>query len=218
MLETLQRFSTFDLKTARWLDIGCGSGGIAAALAGHASQVVGLDPQPWPQWVSLMQQHANLNLIQGGYDTNAVAPGSIDVVVCNQVYEHVPDPVRLIRFIHTVLRPGGIVYFAGPNLLFPVEPHTLWPFVHWLPRRFAVGLMHACGSRKLLDAYSASYWTLRAWLADFEIINAIPHILRHPASYGRNGLAWRSLAVIPAPLLDFLTFLSPGFVFVLVKP
>jgi len=217
VLKTLQQFSAFDLTAAHWLDVGCGSGGIAGALANGVTHLTGLDPQPWPQWAELMKEHSNLRLMQGGYDTDALAPGSIDVVICNQVYEHVPDPVKLIRFIHTVLRPGGIAYFAGPNLLFPIEPHTLWPFVHWLPRRIAVGVMRACGSHKILDANSASYWKLRTWLTGFKVINAVPYILRHPAEFGRSSLAWRSVAIIPAPALDTLTFLSPGFVFVLIK-
>lgn len=217
VFRTLEHFSTFDITRARWLDIGCGSGGIAAALSEHAAQVTGIDPEPWPQWIEFMQQHSNLKLLQGGYDSDPMRGGQVDVVVCNQVYEHVPDPVKLIRFIHSTLRRGGIAYFAGPNLLFPVEPHTLWPLVHWLPRGFAVGLMRGLGSRKVLDAYSTNYWRLRDWLADFEARNAVPWILRNPETLGRHGAAWRCLKVIPAPLLDALTCLSPGFVFVLVK-
>ncbi len=217
VLHTLQHFAGFDLGSARGLDIGCGSGGMAAYLAGHLQQMTGIDPEPWPQWAELMQDRPNLRLLQGGYDTDPVPAGSMDVVVCNQVYEHVPDPLRLIGFIHRVLRPGGVAYFAGPNLLFPVEPHALWPFVHWLPRRFAIRLMRACGSRHPLDAYSASYWTLRRWLADFEVINALPYILGHPAEFGRRSLLWRCLGSVPSGMIEAMTFLSPGFVFVLVK-
>jgi 2-polyprenyl-3-methyl-5-hydroxy-6-metoxy-1,4-benzoquinol methylase len=217
VFRTLEHFSTFDIAQARWLDIGCGSGGMAAALAGHAAEVTGIDPEPWPQWTALMQQHANLRLLQGGYDSDPLCGKQVDVVVCNQVYEHVPDPVRLIRFMHASLRPGGIAYFAGPNLLFPIEPHTLWPFVHWLPRSFAVGLMRALGSRKILDANSTSYWKLQAWLAEFETRNAVPWVLRNPERLGRHAAAWRCLKVIPAPLFEALTCLSPAFVFVLVK-
>lgn len=217
VLQTLQHFAGFDLSSARGTDIGCGGGGIAAYLADHLQQMTGIDPEPWPQWPELMQQHLNLKLLQGSYDSNPLPAGSMDIVVCNQVYEHVSDPVRLIRFIHEVLRPGGVAYFAGPNLLFPIEPHTLWPFVHWLPRRFAVALMRACGSHKVLDANSASYWTLQNWLKEFEIINAVPWMLRNPHSVGRRNPAWHLPALFPARLLDALTFLSPGFVFVLVK-
>jgi hypothetical protein len=89
--------------------------------------------------------------------------------------------------------------------------------VHWLPRSFAVGLMRGLGSRKVLDAYSASYWRLQAWLGDFETVNAVPWILRNPEAVERSGLVWRCLKPIPAPILDALTCLSPAFVFTLVK-
>lgn len=218
ILTTLRHFSTFDLADADWLDIGCGSGGIAAVLAAHSRHMTGIDPEPWPDWPGLMQQNSNLTLYPGSYTTQPVPTQSADVVICNQVYEHVPDPVRLIRFIYDTLRPGGLAYFAGPNLLFPIEPHTLWPFVHWLPRRLAGGLMRACGSRKVLDAYSTTYWKLHRWLADFEVINAVPYILHNPADHGRERLPWRLLAAVPPSILDAFTCLSPAFVFVLRKP
>jgi SAM-dependent methyltransferase len=218
MRQILAHFAGSDLRDARWLDVGCGSGGIAAALAAEVAQVTGLDPEPWPQWPELMQRHANLRLLQGSYDAHPLEAGSFDVVVCNQVYEHVPDPVQLIAFIHQVLRPGGVVYFAGPNLLFPVEPHCLWPFVHWLPRRFAIRLMRSFGSQHPLDAYSANYWTLRRWLAGFEVVNALPYLMGHPADFGRQGLLWKSVGAIPSGMIRTLSFLSPGFVFVLKKP
>lgn len=216
--QTLSHFAGFDLGKARWLDVGCGSGSIAAALAADGTQVTGLDPEPWPQWAQLTRECPSLRLIQGSYDSHPLEAGSFDLVVCNQVYEHVPDPVRLIRFIRQVLRPGGIAYFAGPNLLFPVEPHALWPFVHWLPRRVAIGLMRACGSQHPLDACSASYWTLRRWLGDFEVSNALPYVLGHPADFDRHSLLWRSVGWIPSWIIEVGTFLSPGFIFVLKKP
>lgn len=218
MRQILAHFAGSDLHDARWLDVGCGSGNIAAALAAHGAEVTGLDPEPWPQWPELMQAHRNLRLIQGSYDAHPLEAGSIDVVVCNQVYEHVPDPVRLIGFIHEVLRPGGIAYFAGPNLLFPVEPHCLWPFVHWLPRRLAICLLRTCGSQHPLDAYSATYWTLRRWLAGFEVTNALPYLLGHPADFGRRGALWTCVGWLPKGVVQAMTFLSPGFVFVLKKP
>ena len=123
-----------------------------------------------------------------------------------------------VQEIHRILKPGGYCYFAGPNLLFPIEPHVFWPFVHWLPRNVAVRLMRLFGSRKILDAYSKDYWTLQTWLGRFEISNAVPHILGNPEQYGRIQPIWRMLGLIPGFVLHSLTWLSPGFVFILKKP
>ncbi|HDO52685.1 MAG TPA: hypothetical protein ENH05_08115 [Rhizobiales bacterium] len=113
---------------------------------------------------------------------------------------------------------GGIAYFAGPNLLFPIEPHVFWPFVHWLPRGLAVRLMRALGSRKVLDANSASWWRLHAWFDGFEVSNALPYFMHHALAQGRKGWRFKPLYAIPSRLLDRLSFASPGFVFILQRP
>ncbi len=58
---------------------------------------------------------------------------SCDLVICAQVYEHVPDDRRLAEEVYRVLKPGGVVFFSGPNWLFPIEGHYHLPFLHWLP-------------------------------------------------------------------------------------
>ena len=165
----------------------------------------------------LSGSHPNLRFVHATAEESGLPDQSVDVVICNQVYEHVDDPQRLISEIRRMLRPGGSCYFAGPNLLFPIEPHVFWPFVHWLPREFARGLMKAFGAKNLVEANSKDYWTLKRWLGGFEITNAVPYILTKPALYGHTGLAWRLLARVPRRVFGALTFLSPGFVFVLRK-
>lgn len=220
--QTLLHHAGPSIPTQRWVDIGCGSGGIAAHLAPKVGEMLGIDPEPWPKWTDWMRQHANLKFVQGSYD---LAPpdliaASVDVVVCNQVYEHVPDPVALIRFIHKILKPGGYCYFAGPNLLFPLEPHVFWPFVHWLPRNRAVQLMQLLGSKRAddLDAFSTNFWQLKRWLSPhFTISNAVPFMITEVIPAQHEGLFWKVLALLPRRLLVALTPLSPSFVFVLKK-
>ncbi len=220
--QTLQHFCGPDISQGAWLDIGCGSGGIAATLAPRVRLMTGLDPEPWTRWATWMDANPNLKFLQGSYDSSParVQPESIDVVICNQVYEHVPDPVALITFIHRSLKPGGVCYFAGPNLLFPVEPHVFWPFVHWLPRKFALGLMRALGSKRVdnLDANSVHYWKLKKWLTHgFKVQNGVPVIIR--AILAERDLVRLSIFIqhLPLWLIDFLTPFSPGFAFVLEK-
>lgn len=210
--------TNIDLLKSRWVDIGCGCGEIAANIAPYVERITAIDPSSWRRWSILKDTHLNLDFIQGDFTNNYPETDSIDVVICNQVYEHVPDPQALIRFIYRILKPGGYAYFAGPNLLFPIEPHVFWPFVHWLPRSFAVRLMRAFGSKLVLDAYSTHYWKLLYWFKDFHVANAVPFILRNPDYFQRQGFIWRLFCYIPRFVLDKLTFLSPGFVFLLKKP
>jgi SAM-dependent methyltransferase len=218
ILQTLRHFAMSDPARGDWLDLGCGSGGIAAWLADHFDRITGMDPEPWGRWQTFQAAHATLRFFQASAENLGLPDQSVDVVICNQVYEHVDDPQRLISEIRRVLRPGGYCYFAGPNLLFPIEPHVFWPFVHWLPRQFARGLMKALGAKNLVDANSKDYWTLKRWLGGFEITNAVTYMLRNPADYGRFSVFWRLLAKVPAPVLDALVAFSPGFLFVLRMP
>jgi SAM-dependent methyltransferase len=214
---TLRLMTGLDFSSSHWVDVGCGCGEIAAHLAPQVGRMTAIDPSPWQRWLTLKEAHPNLEFIQGDYTGDYPEPDSVDVVVCNQVYEHVPDPEALIGFIHRILKPGGYAYFAGPNLLFPIEPHVFWPFVHWLPRRFAVRLMHFFGSKAVLDAYSTHYWQLLHWFKDFQVINAVPFILKNSTLYKRKQIWIRVLAVFPKPLLQVMTPLSPGFIFLLRK-
>jgi 2-polyprenyl-3-methyl-5-hydroxy-6-metoxy-1,4-benzoquinol methylase len=219
ILQTIRHYTPPGYFTkAVCLDIGCGNGEIAFHLAPHVYTVTGIDPEPWHDWHQWQQQRPNLNYLIESAMRLSYANNTVDLIVCNQVYEHVPDPVLLIYEINRVLKPGGYCYFAGPNLLFPIEPHVFWPFVHWLPRRLAVRMMQLAGSKGILDAHSTHYWRLRRWMGSFVIHNAIPDIIKQPEQYGYSHWLWRGLSYIPSSLLNSLTWLSPGFVFVLQKP
>ena len=176
ILQTVSHFITVPLAQTTWLDIGCGSGGIAATIASQVKSIVGIDPDSWPRWAQFQRIHSNLQLLNESVDNLSYPDNSVDVIVCNQVYEHVSNQLYLIAEIYRILKPGGYCYFAGPNLLFPIEPHVFWPFVHWLPRQFAIKFMQVFGSKGILDARSTDYWTLKKRLQHFEIHNAIPYI------------------------------------------
>ena len=221
ILATLQLHCGRDLTRGTWLDIGCGSGGVAATLAGHVQHVVGVDPESWECWNQFRKDHPNLDLHEGSYRDlgTLLQADSIDVVVCNQVYEHVDDPIALLAAIHRVMKPGAVCYFAGPNFWWPIEPHVFWPFVHWLPRSFAHRVMRALGSKRAqsLDAWSTHYWRLTKWFrgAGFALSTAIA--ARIDSEFAERGWGVR-LPRWFAMLVNALAPLSPGFVFVLRKP
>lgn len=222
ILKTLELHCGKGFRDGVWLDLGCGSGGIASTLAAKVNKVVGIDPEPWARWSEYMLVQQNLEFLRmtcadmlssGGID-------QFDVVVCNQVYEHTGNPIELLNAIYCALKPDGVCYFAGPNLLWPIEPHVFWPLVHWFPRRFSIWLMRLFHSKRLhlFDAHSWSYWKLtRAFTSNgFVYQNAIPARIEIELDNRKTPLK-KAFSIIPRRLLNALTPVAPGFVFVLSK-
>ena len=54
---TLSHFTEIQLETSEWLDIGCGSGGIAETIAPQVKSITGLDVEPWERWNVFQEKH-----------------------------------------------------------------------------------------------------------------------------------------------------------------
>src|SRR5580704_13132271 len=59
---------------------------------------------------------------------------SFEIVFSNSVIEHVGSTEQQRRFADEIRRVGRLYWVQTPNRYFPLEPHLLTPFVHWLPR------------------------------------------------------------------------------------
>lgn len=222
ILATLRLHCGRDLTRGIWLDIGCGSGGVAATLATHVQHVVGLDPESWERWNQFREQHSNLDFHAASYrDLEALlGPESVDVVVCNQVYEHVDDPVALLAAIHRVMKPGAVCYFAGPNFWWPIEPHLHWPFAHWFPRNWVMFLienLRLTWAAKW-DAKPWSWWRLRKQFRarGFEYYSVIYERVCAQSSTSTSTL-FAALRRCPRQMFQILSPVAPGFIFILKK-
>jgi 2-polyprenyl-6-hydroxyphenyl methylase / 3-demethylubiquinone-9 3-methyltransferase len=101
------------------LDIGCGGGLMAEAMAARGAKVTGIDLSEAALKV------ARLHLKESGRQVDyrhvsaealaAELPGHFDVITCLEMLEHVPDPGSVIRAIATMLKPGGQAVFSTLN-------------------------------------------------------------------------------------------------------
>jgi SAM-dependent methyltransferase len=109
------------------LDLGCGTGELAAAIAAAGMRVTGCDISPemlhraaaagpsGPSgavgWVQLDPAWRRLPLRSGAFDA----------VVASSVLEYVHDPTAVLRECGRVLRPGGVVLCTVPDPRHPVR-------------------------------------------------------------------------------------------------
>jgi len=62
--------------------------------------------------------------------------GEFDIGFSNAVIEHVGTREQQRQFLSEIVRTCRRAFICTPNRGFPIDPHTLLPFVHWLPRRW----------------------------------------------------------------------------------
>jgi SAM-dependent methyltransferase len=121
-----------DSKTL--LDIGCGLGTsiLISRELGLCAQ--GIEPNPYA--VRYAEITLSLNLIQAYFGANLFNT-KFDIIIADNVLEHVPAPRTFIRDVFAVLNPGGIFYLAFPDrdggilrvvfsMLFPRSRHSLF--------------------------------------------------------------------------------------------
>lgn len=94
---------------------------------------------------------------------------SVDVVFSNSVIEHLGTYADQQRMAAEVRRVGKTYFVQTPSYFFPIEPHFLCPFFHWLPfearlqliRRFSLGNITRKPSRELAMQTLSEFRLLR---------------------------------------------------------
>jgi SAM-dependent methyltransferase len=160
---------------ARILDVGCGRLGLRGLEPQRA--ITGLDLAPRPEYPG--------PFVQGDpAEGLPFADAEFDLAYCSSVIEHVP-PARRAAFAAELRRVARGWFVQTPAVGFPIEPHALLPFAHWLPTR----------ARRL-------YWRLGA-AGDWEEIQLLPRReleeLFGPAAAERLGPLVKSWVCVRAP-------------------
>ena len=130
------------LAGRRVLDLGCGLGEYVRAFEREGAEALGCDLAR----SRLLEARARgaHGLVRAAGETLPFAAGTLDVVVLNEVIEHVSDDRATLHEVARVLTPGGHCVIYAPNRLYPFETHGIQlgrryvfgniPFVNWLPR------------------------------------------------------------------------------------
>lgn len=111
-------------RETRWLDFGCGNGG----LVRYVRDTVGCDVAGYDLgWITAKAARAGLPILND--QQLDAADGSFDVVTAIEVLEHVAEPPEVLRRIRRLLKPGGLFFYTTGN----AAPHrnrlAAWGYV-----------------------------------------------------------------------------------------
>jgi SAM-dependent methyltransferase len=151
------------------LDYGCGAGAMVRMLRAAGYEAYGADVR-WAGADATLARTRDLSRAgtlryfeEGGrlpFDT-----GTFDVVVSNQVFEHVVPMAAAVREIERVLKPTGVMYHHFPSREVLREGHIGIPLAHRLPRG-SLRLYYTTALRRLGVGTFKDARSARAWAVD----------------------------------------------------
>jgi 2-polyprenyl-3-methyl-5-hydroxy-6-metoxy-1,4-benzoquinol methylase len=213
------------VRNGRMLDVGCGRGLLPALMRSRGWEVHGVE------FSETAAQHArevlHVPVFVGDFRKSPYPPEYFDVVVFWHVLEHLGDPLAALRKSWEILKPGGLLVVAVPNLesLQARVTHRHW-FHLDVPRHyshFRLGVLRRILADSGFSIEAVSHFSLEynpyGWIQG--ILNQIgfePNLLydtlknpsartiTHPARLHPIQFVLMLLALIPVVPISFALF------------
>lgn len=154
----LSRFHLFMLEmrptgSSRVLDVGVAdtawrSSNFVEANYPWPSQITAVSVEPAP---TFQREYPDVTVVIADGKNLPFPDQSFDIGFSNAVIEHVGDRQEQRKLVTELLRTCRRVFIATPNARFPVDPHTLLPFAHWLPTPIWHRVLRAAGQEAWAD-------------------------------------------------------------------
>ncbi len=214
-VEGLVRVEDFHDKEV--LDVGCGWGGKAMYLAEttklariHGFDIPGIFDPEVPNEVARERGLERCTFTTGYAEEIPAADASFDLVLMDDVFEHVRDPDQVIQEVTRVLRPGGLLVARFPSIRMLRAHHfdraLHYPGLHYLMpmRRWAAGFNHYLlhNHRGVeFDPFPevVTSWSGRCLTRDLNGLD----LARARKMMNRSALELQTLALVPYPRSKF---------------
>lgn len=206
-----------DLKGLVVLDLGCSTGFIADELAKAGGQVVGVDIDE-PGLVAASKRFGSAVAFLCTDGSGLPFPDeSVDVVVFNQIYEHVVDPDAVMDEIRRILTPTGVAYLGLGNRLQVIEPHYGLPLLSWLPYGLADRYMKLAGKGERYYERFRTRPGLKKLCHDLQVWDYTYTVLCEPERFGADDMVPAKLASAPPAFWKALSPIIPTYLWLGTK-
>ena len=194
------------------LDLGSGQGGTAKILS-EENTVISLDLNIF-RLKSQEDFKDNIQRINGNALTVPLKPDSFDLIILQDVIEHVNDPKSLLNSLLSLLKKNGVLYLSTPNKLslFNIisDPHWGFPFVSLLNREnIRKYFLRNFRKSEAERTDAAELFSLRELLKLFEakfIYSIYTNYAVEELFKGNKGIIWSDFHISLLKLIKFIKF------------
>ena len=152
----------------RVLDYGCGAGVIVGHLRNCGQDAWGCDVfYEGGDYSSQIPLDLRPYIRRMVGDAIPYEDASFDVVLSNQVFEHVPDMETALDEIARVLKVDGLSFHMFPDSGVWREGHCGIPFLHWFPKNSKARIYYAAALRSMGLGHFTKGKTIIGWSRDF---------------------------------------------------
>lgn len=152
----------------RVLDYGCGAGRIVSLLRAERVDAFGCDVfYEGGDYSSQIMSGAKPFVRRMDGNVVPFESNTFDLVVSNQVFEHVPDLDACLAEISRVLKPTGKILAMFPDRSCLREGHCGVPLLHWFPKKSRSRVYYAAAWRLLGFGYHKNNKPVMQWSRDF---------------------------------------------------
>lgn len=220
VIAVCRHFSSHPLKELVCLDLGASTGIMTRRFAENFKKVIALDVDR--AGLSSGKNYCRMNNVDyicSDGTIMALADNSVDLIICNQIYEHVDNQVGLMAEIYRVLKEDGFCYFGAGNRYVLIEGHYFLPFLSWLPHWLADIYMKLAGKRGIYDVKLLSLPKLRSLTDNFWCHDYTRLIFENPAAFYADDVIDDDnvISQLPHWLYNLVYPLFPAWVWVLTR-
>lgn len=219
IISVLQDFRP-ETRSLNCLDIGCSSGIITSLLGNRFRMAIGMDIDQ--EAVQYAKARTPLPQVQFLIADSMVFPfrnNSIDVIVCNHIYEHVPYADQLMDEIYRVLKEKSFCYFSAGNKYMIIEGHYGLPFLSWVPKSLAHLYLKMTGKGDFYYEEHRSLRGLKKLVKRFRIHDYTISVIRDPEKFSavelfnQTSFLYKCIRLVAPHLYAWI----PTYIWVLTK-
>jgi SAM-dependent methyltransferase len=202
------------------VDVGCSGGLFAHAFSPYFQNVIGIDIDTHALAIARKERAGdNITYMVGDSLRLPLPDNSVDLIVCNHVYEHVPSAALMFDEIARVLAADGVCYLGAASRLTFIEPHYHLPFLSWLPKPLAHLYMRVTGKGRYYYENLQTFWGIRRLIHAFNVTDYTLRIIRDPDHFKARDMipSGGFIEKIPPVFWKLAYWLLPSYIFILRK-